>query len=75
MVELELISTDDLITEMSNRFEHFVIAGLQTGYAGKDNIATKRSWKGNLATCAGLASQLQHAINEDQFKTGEPLID
>jgi hypothetical protein len=67
MSDTELISTEDLIKELYNRFDDVIIAGLRIGYEGKKDIVI-RHWKGSLTTCAGLASQIQHCVNEQQLK-------
>ena len=61
-MELSLVPIDDIISELSNRYEHFVFSGMQIGIGGKDKILTLRKWFGNTATCIGLASMLTDAI-------------
>ncbi len=64
MDELGIIPTEDLIQELGKRFEHWVFAGIQTGYEGHDKARTKRHFDGNMATCAGLCTLLQTMIAE-----------
>jgi hypothetical protein len=71
--ELKLISTDDLIHEIMDRFDHAVFSGIQIGVRSKDDYLTIRKWFGNSATAAGLCSQLQHAINCDSDSKAERL--
>ena len=70
-INLELILLDDLITELGNRFEHFVFSSMQTKIGGEDKILTFRKWKGNPATCCGLCSQLQIVITNKQLEENE----
>lgn len=66
MGELSLIQTDDLITESMNRHEHAIFAGMLTGIVGKKQYLVCIKWVGNSATCVGLCSQLECAINKTE---------
>jgi hypothetical protein len=65
--EIQLILTDDLITELCGRFEHSVFAGLQTKVYNPTDVHVEKHFEGNHATCAGLCSQLQYFINKDDI--------
>ena len=69
---LDLISSDDLIKELEERFEHFVFSGMRTK-VGKYSITSYRRWNGNDTTCLGLCSELQHDINVDSSKNLEDI--
>lgn len=71
MNDLSLVSIDNIITELSNRYEHFIFSGMQTGIGGKDKILTTRKWGGNSATCVGLASMLAGVISSDHLSRNE----
>lgn len=61
--DITLYSTNDLIDELINRFEHAIFAGMQTAVHSKEDIIIKRQWKGNNTTCCSLVSELQFYIN------------
>jgi hypothetical protein len=69
--DLSLISVDDLIKELDARFEHWIFTGCQIRTRNKDgdgDIFTIRKWKGNNATCLGLAQQMQFYLCDFHFK-------
>lgn len=77
--ELGLLSIDDLLSELDRRFDHWVFAGLQIRVeeTAKQTAehATMRKWRGNSATCMGMAAQLQMVIYDrymEQQKPGWP---
>lgn len=64
--DLSLVSMDDLINEINKRFDVWIFSGMQI--RDRDTkIATLRKWRGNSATCSGLASQLQIVIADKYF--------
>lgn len=65
--DLSLVPSDELFEELAKRFDVWIFSGLQI-IDSKLKIATSRKWRGNSATCAGLASQLQIAIYENYLK-------
>lgn len=73
-VDLTLVSLDDLMFELDRRFDHWIFSGAMlrsegTGGARADGkILTVRKWRGNSATCAGLASQIQIPIFEQHMR-------
>lgn len=62
MEDLNLIPTDDLLREVSNRFEHFVFAGYASN-AGKNY--TRRIYKGNFVVCCGLCDTVKSIVLSD----------
>jgi hypothetical protein len=73
--DLSLVSLDDLMVEIDKRFDIWIFSGMQLRNQAAGNICTVRKWKGNSATCAGLASQMQVAIfdvhiDRDNFDDG-----
>ena len=78
---LKLISNDDLIKELLNRFDHAVFAGVRVKNPGnfngvdeaKGDIQTIRRWFGNSYTCAGLCSSLTRTILNDYSDREEVL--
>jgi len=69
MTDLELIATDDLITELLRRYDHAIFAG----YICKSDDASEihRHSTGNRTTCVGLASQIAHRLNTEILNQGE----
>lgn len=68
-MNLELIKTDDLLTEVLNRFDHAVFAGMRVQTGGVDEplggmIENCRN-KGNPRTCQGLATGMIAHIQAD----------
>ena len=47
-------STEDLLDELRDRFQHCIFAGCKD--VPDEKMAYKRSYKGNVATCCGLAT-------------------
>ncbi len=61
--DVKLASTEELVTELKDRFEHLVIGGIRTGVKTKDDIVTLRRWKGDCSVCSGLCSQIVTDVN------------
>ena len=70
-MDLSLVETVELIKTLDERFDHFIISGLQVGHAGEIQLNI-RHYKGNRATCSGLASQISQICNTDAFEGKEP---
>lgn len=63
--ELELFTTEELITEVLNRMDHGIFAGMIVTASNEDGTGdnyAQHLWKGCSLTCAGLASEIQHRI-------------
>lgn len=57
MPELTLIqefSDDDLLQELSSRFDDFIFAARKKGYGGAELVQRRRYWKGDYDACIGL---------------------
>ena len=63
MSGITFCSTDDLLAELFNRYEHCIFTGLKL--IDTEKLSLKRKFKGNSDTCIGLAVKLQHFIVED----------
>lgn len=61
-MELELASLDQIIEEISKRYECFVFSGTQNNIGKKGKVLTVRKWGGYSTEAAGLASMLISAI-------------
>ena len=71
MTNLSLIPLDDLLNEVSNRFDGFIYMGVQSNT--KSNLDTyHRSWAGGSATCLGLCDLL-HGIIEKDYDTNKEI--
>ena len=64
MVNLTLISLEDLLNEIFNRFDGFICMGIQRDTA-KNMDSYYRRWAGSSATCLGLCDLLYNIIKDD----------
>ena len=62
-MELELIETDVLITELLRRFDHAVVVGLLVESEVRGDMKVARHWGGNLHTCMGLCSDTANVLS------------
>lgn len=69
--DLALVSIDDLMEELNKRFDIWIFSGMQLRDNAEQKIFTMRKWRGNSATCAGLASQLQIACYDTHVDCDE----
>lgn len=67
--DLSLVSVESLLEEINKRYEHWIFVGMQEDDR-INKVVTMRRWRGNAATCAGLASQIQIVIF-DKHMEGE----
>ena len=63
-MNVELVSTDDLLTEIFNRFDHVVFAGMKvrpdtTLDSADGQLYEKQKTRGNTRVCQGLCFALQ----------------
>lgn len=65
----EFVSTDALVDELLGRFEHVVFCGLRILTDNETTIV--RRWKGNAITCAGLGTEVGHAVLADLEQRSE----
>ena len=67
MPDLTLISLDDLLNEVFNRFDGFVCMGTQKKTQANLDVYFRR-WAGGSATCVGLCKLLELEIKKDYSK-------
>jgi hypothetical protein len=68
---LELITTQTLLEELSSRFEHFIFAGIKD--YDKDGEVETRRHHGGWRTCQGLAVGLIAALEEARKEDIQPM--
>lgn len=51
---LQEYSDSQLIEELSNRFDDFILAARKVGYGGTKSVQRRRYWKGDMDACIGL---------------------
>lgn len=61
MIDLSLVSTDDLTAELAGRFDHFAFIGMQTKITANTHGYYRR-WAGNSHTVTGLLFDLQTEV-------------
>jgi hypothetical protein len=66
--DLTTTTTDELLEELSDRFENIVFAGIPK--CDSDNIRFKTS--GNFSTSVGIARLLSYNVEKAQRKAGAP---
>jgi len=64
-MDLELVDTDDMIDELHKRFDHSVFVGMKD--TSDTAAVTKRRWKGEAHTLAGLCYDVSMCILQDFF--------
>ncbi len=57
-MDLELVSTDDLVAELQRRHDATVFVGMKASVDGSDDFY-QSNWKGATMTVAGLCSYVQ----------------
>lgn len=65
--ELALVSSDDLINELLNRYDHAVFGAFEDLPDGKTCYISR--WKGNSGTAAGLCTKIMDSIWVDHRGT------
>lgn len=74
MSTLELIATDDLILELTRRFDSVVLVGSKVTNETKGfNRKFFRRWCGNSHECIGLLVEMQEVILDDLSESSETL--
>ena len=63
-MDLSLVSTHDLLNEITKRYDHIVISGLQLGYEASGLDYKTRRWKGQPEICVGLAQRMASVVHE-----------
>ncbi len=70
MNELSLVSTEDLMTEVTQRFNASIFMGVQSKTKHNQDTYYRR-WSGGDATCIGLVKLLGRIIENDYLKETE----
>ena len=70
---LELMSTDDIVEELTNRFDHYVFSGLKVCDV-KGNVLI-REWSGDEFTVRGLAMEIIQRVEDECKVVPEEEID
>lgn len=63
--DIELLTTEILLTELMRRFDHAIFSGFIVTVDNKDGTGdnyAQHVWKGCSLTCAGLAGEIQARI-------------
>ena len=69
MTNLSLVSIEDIVDELKNRYDHFVFSGIKELDKDRNGrLFTERKWHGNSAACCGLCHQLQQVITNQHFE-------
>jgi hypothetical protein len=58
MMDIELVTTDEIFEELCRRFNHCIFCGLNE--RSDDEVMIVRKISGNSHTCAGLAYEAAH---------------
>ena len=73
-MQVELISTQDLLVELTKRFDSFVMLGRKDMGGGHDFQHTDfMRWKGDLVVCQGLCASAVISIEDAKNSTAQPV--
>jgi len=70
LFDVALVETEELIAELSSRFDHAIFAGMRINEHGERAPGFVRAWEGNTHTCVGLAVDLEQVMIAS-FREGE----
>jgi hypothetical protein len=70
VMDLSLVSTENLITEILERVDHGIVSLMRTNCGGDETNVYTRHWTGNSHTCCGLADDVKDRILSE-FREGE----
>ena len=70
-MQIELITTDALLNELTARFDHYVFAGIKS--LGNDSESEVRRHAGGWRTCQGLSQGLIFALEKARDADIEPM--
>ncbi len=73
LMDLETVSTDELVDELQKRFDHVVFAAVKEMDQVHD--ASDVRWKGSRLTCAGLAQWANRCLLAAYAKERNPRKD
>lgn len=65
----------ELLKELSSRFDHWVFTGRKDGVAGGSKTMTVREYGGDRMVCAGLAGSMVVQVNDDVFEDDAAMRD
>lgn len=66
MKRIEEFSDNELLEELSKRFDDFIMAARKVGYQGKDQAQRRRYWSGDMDVCVGLLhGAIQDCLNKN----------
>lgn len=69
-MDLTLVPLQDLYTEILNRFDTVIIAGLKNK---KDETNISRRWKGSHHNVMGLCSDVNYLVAKDWYENQEQI--
>lgn len=75
MQDLKLVSDKELIDEILGRYDNAIFAGIKFDIGAKGMNYTRRRWRGNLATCAGLCLESGYMICRTADEEGRPVTE
>ena len=70
MTELDLIETDKLAEELKNRFDVFVMIGVQSK-TSKERDTYYNNYKGGISNCIGLLEIMKSILKRNYFDSKE----
>lgn len=70
-MEIELITTDALLTELATRFDHYIFAGIKS--LGDNSESEVRRHAGGWRTCQGLSQGMIFALEKARDQDIEPM--
>jgi len=68
---LELVSTDDLLSELKNRFDAYIFHAIRKKYDDNKSDRYQSSWDGGGVLCIGLWETLKKTLMEEYSKYEE----
>ena len=67
MIDLNFVSTNDLVQELFSRFDSIIIHGVKENFKNKDKYI--RDYKGLFSTALGLCESLKDIMKEDFYNS------
>lgn len=64
-MNMELITTEQLVKELLSRCDHGALILMRCGEAGHKDSTYTRRWNGNTHTCMGLCDDLRDTILQE----------
>jgi len=69
--DLSLVSTDDLLEELMNRYQTSAIGLWRPHKSDETKAICKTRWHGDTFVAMGLCSGIQHELGQHQMNNGE----